>query len=180
MNKQNKYTLAPTYRIHPFLEYLAQFSLPTACPPALEHLADGVFMLRLCELIKDFVMVGEVVEAPRTLSQRLSNLKVLFRSIERFWNAVLGAEIEGEEIDLVEAGRSGNAEEITRLLELLVKTAVQAENKSFFIERVLLTSQHTQEFLKGIIEKVFQPGPSESPRKQKEKRMLDKIIELDH
>jgi hypothetical protein len=48
--------------------------------------------------------------------------------------------VEGEEIDLVEAARSGNAEEVGRLLELVVKTAMQAENKHYFIERVLLAA----------------------------------------
>lgn len=66
---------------------------------------------------------------------------MLFKSIERFWSNILGVEIEGEEIDLVEVGRSGSAEEVEKLLELFVKTAVQAENKDFFIEKVLSTSQ---------------------------------------
>lgn len=78
---------------------------------------------------------------PRTFSHRLTHLKVLFKSIERFWSNILGVEIEGEEIDLVEIGRSGSAEEVEKLLELVVKTAVQAENKDFFIEKVLRTSQ---------------------------------------
>jgi hypothetical protein len=37
----------------------------------------------------------------------------------------------------------------------MIKTAVQAENKDFFIEKVLQTTSETQEFLKKIIEKVF-------------------------
>lgn len=44
---------------------------------------------------------------------------------------------------------------------------------------MLRTSQETQEFLKKIIEKVF-GSERESPRKEKEKRMYDKILELDH
>lgn len=98
-------------------------------------------MLELALVIKDFICVGEVVDVPRTFSHRLTHLKVLFKSIERFWSNILGVEIEGEEIDLVEVGRSGSAEEVEKLLELFVKTAVQAENKDFFIEKVLSTSQ---------------------------------------
>lgn len=84
------------------------------------------------------------MDVPRTFSHRLTHLKVLFKSIEKFWSNILGVEIEGEEIDLVEVGRSGSPEEVEKLLELFVKTAVQAENKDFFIEKVLSTSQQTQ------------------------------------
>lgn len=55
----------------------------------------------------------------------------------------------------MEIARSNNLQEIENLLELFIKTAVQAENKDFFIEKVLQTTSETQEFLKKIIEKVF-------------------------
>lgn len=100
MHKQNR-PAAATGSDHPFLQYLAQFHPLPNQPVTLEQLADGAFLLEFARLIDGFRVEGEVVETPRTLEQRYSNIKTLFRSIESFWSRVLGAEIEGEEIRLV-------------------------------------------------------------------------------
>jgi hypothetical protein len=81
MHKQNKFAIAATYRSHPFLEYLAQFKELARHPTALEDLADGILLLEFAQLIKDFAVVGEVFDSPRTLAQRIANLKTLFRSV---------------------------------------------------------------------------------------------------
>lgn len=58
-------------------------------------------LLDLVRLIKDFSIVGGYEDNPRTFAHRFTNLKVLFKSIEYFWQNVLACEVEGEEIDLV-------------------------------------------------------------------------------
>jgi hypothetical protein len=95
---------------HPFMQYFTQFPALPSPPASLEDLADGVFLLEFARLIEGLRVDGEVVDAPRTLEQRYCNLKTLFRSIEAFWSGVLGAEIEGEEVRLVEVARGSSVE----------------------------------------------------------------------
>jgi hypothetical protein len=56
-------------------------------------LHDGVILSELFQLIKGFKLVGEFDENPKTFSHKFSNLKVLFQSIERYWNENLEKEI---------------------------------------------------------------------------------------
>jgi hypothetical protein len=51
----------------------------------LEHISDGVFLLELIQQIKHVSLVGDVIDAPKTFSHRLSNIKVIFKSIDLFW-----------------------------------------------------------------------------------------------
>jgi hypothetical protein len=47
----------------------------------------------MSQLIKDFTLKQEIEENPKTFAQKLSNLKILYRSIESYWSDVLGIEI---------------------------------------------------------------------------------------
>ena len=51
-----------------------------------------------------------------------------------------------------------------KLGELFIKSAIQAPNKQFFIERILTTSETTQEYFMNIVKATFKEN-GDSPRK---------------
>ena len=66
--------------------------------------------------------------------------------MEEYWSGVMGLEMLGEGVELVEIVHSGSHDDILKLVAIIVRTAVQAKQQHL-VERMVATSKATQQFL---------------------------------
>ena len=110
----------------PFLEYLTKFTELKPQPSSYEQLISSGILIDLFSLIPKFKLTGQTEDNPKSFTTKFNNFKILFQSIESYWNNNLNCEIDSSDIDLVEICHSGCQVEIDKILELFVKTTAQA------------------------------------------------------
>ena len=85
----------------PFLEYLTKFTELNPQPTSYSHLINSSVLIDLFSLIPKFKLISQTEDSPTNFTQKFNNFKILFQSIEAYWNTNLNCEIDASDIDLV-------------------------------------------------------------------------------
>eukprot|EP00934_Nitzschia_sp_Nitz4_P000573 Nitzschia sp. Nitz4//scaffold141_size107518//66940//68781//NITZ4_004284-RA/size107518-augustus-gene-0.84-mRNA-1//1//CDS//3329536312//573//frame0 len=139
------------------IEFLGTFPTISGAPPqAMADLSDGVALFEaLSEIAPDHF-------DPTTIARHLgdnwalksSNLRKLVRNLEWYYHEDLKKDTNFAEItaDLGNIARTGDAEAIAEVVELVAAAAVTCELKNEFVGRIMAMTPDSQVQMKGILE----------------------------
>jgi hypothetical protein len=82
-----------------------------------------------------------------------SNLKKILKSLQNYYEEVLGKSIDTSTIDVAAITRSYDHDEIINLLELVISCSVLCENKSYFSQNIFSLDHSSQTFLQGMVQR---------------------------
>lgn len=80
----------------------------------------------------------------------------------------------------MDIAHSRSEHETRKLLDLVVQSLIMSSQRDFFVQKILATSPSTQHYFMNLVERTLEQRKTFSPRKQREQRLYDKMVELDH
>lgn len=92
----------------------------------------------------------------------LSNLKLLCRSLENYYQEHLKERFEKEELDLLKIAKYQDREEIVKMFRVVVGVVTQATNREGFIGKILGLGAEEQRELASIIQTALTGSSSSS------------------
>jgi protein HOOK3 len=91
------------------------------------------------------------------------NIRTVLKTLDEYFTNSLAKKIRVEDINENDIAKNHSADEIIKLVELIVGVAVFCENKQFFIGKIFELSADSQSVLKGLVQHVMESAEDLAP-----------------
>jgi DNA repair exonuclease SbcCD ATPase subunit len=118
-------------------------------------LSDGVVLGQMFAAIAPDSFDPSAIQATDNYVLKGSNLRLLLRSIESYYNEVLGKGVDLRSVDVNAIARTSDHDEIVGLLEVVLGAAMQCDDKAVFIQAIFTLGEVAQLVLKGMVERAM-------------------------
>ncbi|CAO3669577.1 unnamed protein product [Umbelopsis ramanniana] len=125
---------------------------------SLVELTDGVILSQVLQEIDPtwFKALSPVTETSDNWMLRFNNLKKLHKLIVRYYEEILGQDIESiPSVNLNAIAKDADTKDLLRLCQLVVALAVQSDNNNMYIEMIQSLTQKSQHALMVSIEEIM-------------------------
>ncbi|KAG2186909.1 hypothetical protein INT44_003136 [Umbelopsis vinacea] len=140
-----------------FVEWINTFEHKSHDVDSLVELTDGVILSQVLQEIDPtwFKALSPVTETSDNWMLRFNNLKKLHKLIVRYYEEILGQDIESiPSVNLNAIAKDADSKDLLRLCQLVVALAVQSDNNNMYIELIQSLTQKSQHALMVSIEEV--------------------------
>jgi len=141
-----------------FVEWINTFEHKSHEVDSLVELTDGVILSQVLQEIDPswFKVLYPVTETSDNWMLRFNNLKKLHKLIVRYYEEILGQDIESiPSVNLNAIAKDADTKDLLRLCQLVVALAVQSDNNNMYIEMIQSLTQKSQHALMVSIEEIM-------------------------
>ncbi|KAH8550017.1 hypothetical protein BGW37DRAFT_428270 [Umbelopsis sp. PMI_123] len=138
-----------------FVEWINTFEHKDHDVDSLVELTDGVILSQVLQEIDPtwFKALSPVTDTSDNWMLRFNNLKKLHKLIVRYYEEILGQDIESiPSVNLNAIAKDADTKDLLRLCQLVVALAVQSDNNNMYIEMIQSLTQKSQHALMVSIE----------------------------